>query len=276
MNYYYLISSLPEVHPLMEASTLDYDELFDSIKRNLNNKDSQLYRYLIYPNDLHNLLSVLSQEYQNWSSVNFKSPSVFDKEDIKAYRKNRRNFPDFMNDFLSENEDRLGSMSRREMEDAMQNRFYNEVFEINNTFLTTYYKFIRELKSLTAAYNFNTYDFLTQPSIQDAERLILQVGPDRSPSASVLKDYAFLEELMTTLAEHQPEKTERLIDRIIWGFLDESTGEHFSREVVFAYAIKLKILKRWLSLEPENDNKEFNRLVQEITNNYTSEKTLLL
>lgn len=276
MNYYYLISSLPELSSKMDASKLDFDELFDSIKRNLTKQDSHVLKYLIYPNDLNNLLAVLSQEYQNWSLVVFKSPAIFSIEDIEAYKKNRRNFPDFMNDFLSENEDRLSKMSRREMEDAMLDRFYNEVFEIDNAFLNNYYRFLRALKSVVAAYNFNSYDFLSQPNIHDADRLILQVGPDRSPSAAVLRDFSYLEELMTALADHQPEQTERYLDSIIWDFLDESTGEHFSREAVFSYTIKLQILKRWLSIKPETNKKDYDNLLQKIMNNYTSEKTSVL
>lgn len=274
MNYYYLISSLTELSPQMDTSKLDFVELFDSIKRNLSKQDAHFYKYLIYPNDLHNLLAVLSKEYLNWSSVDFKSPAIFDTEEIEAYKKNRANFPDFMNDFLAENEDRLSSMSRREMEDAMQEGLYEEVFELNNAFLTRYYKFTRVLKSIIAAYNFNTYEFLTPPKIHDVERLILQIGPDKSPSASTLKDHGFLEKLITALSENKPEKTERLTDLIIWDFLEDTTAEPFSGEFVLAYTIKLQLLKRWLRIEQESA--AYDKLLKTIINKNTSEKALML
>jgi len=274
MSYYYLISSLPELSPETDTSKLEFDELFDSINRNLSKQDADLLKYLIYPNDLHNLLVVLSKEHQNRSSVDFKSPSVLEPEEVESYKKNRANFPDFMNFFLSENEDRLSVMSRREMEDAMQERFFEEVLELNNAFLSGYYKFNRILKSIVAAYNFNTYDFLSSPNIHDVDRLILQIGPGKSPSASVLKDYAFLEKLITALSENKPEKTERLIDRILWDFLDETKAEPFSSEIVFAYTIKLLLLKRWHRIEQES--KAYDELLKTIINKNTSEKSLML
>lgn len=276
MNYYYLISSLPEISPEMDASKLEIEELFDVIKRNLSKADSRYLRYLIYPNDINNLIAVISKNDHGWSSVEFKKPSIFDDEDIETYKKNRRNFPDFMNDFLSENEDRLANMSRREIEDALFERFYNEVFNLDNNFLTNYYQFIRELKSLIAAFNFNTYDFLSQPKIQDADRLIVQVGANKSPSASVLRDYPYLEELIKVLPEDQPEKTERFIDKIIWNFLDEMSGNQFSCEAVLAYTLKLKIVKRWLSIKSQPNDQPYEHLLDKIIPNKSSEKSPLL
>ncbi|TPV35391.1 DUF2764 family protein [Paucihalobacter ruber] len=273
MKYYYLISSLPDISPHSDASKLDFDDLFDTIRRNLNKEDRRFMRYLIYPNDLNNLLSMLSHEYRDTQTVHFKKPSIFYPEEIKAYKLTRRNFPDFMNDFLSENEDRLATMSLREMEDAMLDRFYSKVFSLNNHFLTNYYKFVRELTSLTAAFHFNTYSFLSQPNIHDADRLILQVGPDRSPSAMVIKDYPYLEELIKVLSKHQPEKTERFIDSVIWNYLDDTTEGAFSREAVYAYAVKLQLLQRWLKIDPKPNNEDFEKLLDKIINNNPTEKT---
>lgn len=273
MNYYYLISSLPDISLKMDASNLDFDDLFDMIRRNLTKEDKKLLRYLIYPNDIHNLLSILSQEYQDWPTAPFKKPSVFNLEEIKAYKLTRKNFPDFLNDFLAENEDRLSSMSPREMEDAILDRFYNEVFGLDNPFLANYYAFVRELKSLIAAFHFNTYDFLSQPNIHDADRLILQVGPDRSPSALVTKDYPYLDELIKVLSENQPVKTELFIDTVLWDFLEEKSEGLFSPEDVFAYTIKLQIIQRWVLMHPANGKDYFEKLIHKIINNVRSTKT---
>ncbi len=273
MNYYYLISSLPDMSPQMDASNLDFDDLFDMIRRNLTKEDKKLLRYLIYPNDINNLLSILCQEYKDLPTATFKKPSVFNLEDIKAYKLGRKNFPDFMNDFLAENEDRLANMSPRDMEDAITDRFYNEVFGLDNTFLANYFAFVRELKSLIAAFHFNTYDFLSQPNIHDADRLILQVGPDRSPSALVTKDYPYLNALIKVLLENKPEKIERFLDTVIWDFLEEKTQGLFGAEDVFAYTIKLQIIQRWTIIDSSNGQEYFEKLLHKIINDVTSKKT---
>lgn len=273
MNYYYLISSLPDISPQMDASNLDFDNIFDMIRRNLTKEDRKLLRYLIYPNDINNLLSILSHKYQNLPTAPFKKPSVFNLEEIKGYKLTRKNFPDFLNDFLAENEDLLASMSPREIKDAILDRFYNEVFGLGNNFLADYFVFVRELKSLIAAFHFNTYAFLSQPNIHNAERLILQVGPDRSPSALVTKDYPYLNDLIKVLSENQPEKKERFIDSVIWDFLEEKTQGLFGTEDVFAYTIKLQIIQRWAIIDSSNGQEYFEKLLHKIINDVTSTKT---
>jgi len=273
MNYYYLIASLPNISPKMDASKIDFDEIFDMIRRNLTKEDNKLLRYLIYPNDIHNLLAILSQKYLNWPITHFKKPALFNQEEMKGYKLSRRNFPDFMDDFLGENEDRFAGMSMREMEDGLLDRFYNEVFGLGNNFLTSYFSFVRALKALIAAFHFNTYDFLSQPKIHDADRLLLQVGPDRSPAAMVTKDYPYLDELIKVLSENQPEKTERFIDSVQWDFLEEQSEGAFTSSDVFAYTVKLQILQRWLKIDSKKGNEYFEKLQHQIINNNIPSKT---
>lgn len=272
MNYYYLIAGLPNISPEMDASKVDFDEIFDLIYRNLSKEDNKLLRYLIYPNDIHNLLAVLSQKYLDWPEGQFKKPALFNREEIKGYKLNKGNFPDFINDFLAENEDRFAGMSMREMEDGLLDRFYNEVFGLENNFLTSYYSFHRGLKALIAAFHFNTYDFLSQPKIQDADRLLLQIGPDRSPAALVTKDHPYLDELIKVLSEDQPEKTECFIDKVQWDFLEEISERTFSPSDVFAYTVKLQILQRWLRIDPKKGNEYLEKLQHRIINHSISSK----
>jgi len=270
MNYYYLISSFPNISPEMDASKVDFDEVFDLIYRNLSEEDRTLLRYLYYPNDMHNLLVELAEKHLAWPMGSFKKPSIFQEEEIKSYKLNKGNFPGFMHDFLADNEDRFAGMSLREMEVGLMDRFYNEVFGLENNFLTSYYAFLRELRALVAAFQFNKYDFLSQPKIHDADRLLLQVGPDRTPAALVKKDYPYLDELVKGLSENQPEKIERFIDKVQWDFLESLSDGAFSPSKVFAFTVKLQILQRWLKIDPKQDKAYFKELQNQIKNPRTT------
>jgi hypothetical protein len=272
MSFYYLISSLPEISPTMETSQMDFDETFDRIRRNLTKDDRKLLRYLIYPNDIKNLLSTLFHEYWGAPLARFKKPAIFNQEEITNYKLIRRNFPDFINGFLAENEDRLANMSMQEVEDDIMELFYYKVYALNYKFLTEYYNFIRSLKAIVAAFHFNTFSFLSQPNIVDADRLILQIGPDRAPSALVSRDYPYLEELIKVLSENHPEKTQRFIDNVIWNYLNETANGVFSRNAVFSYTIKLQLLQRWHITKTESDEVHFEQLLHKIINTEKSAK----
>ena len=205
----------------------------------------------------------------------FKTPAIFNQEEIKNFKLIRRNFPDFINGFLADNEDRLNNMSLRDIENALLDRFYNKVISLQSRFLTNYYQFVRALKALIAAFNYNSYSFLSQPYIPDADRLILQVGPDRAPSALVIKDYPYLEELIVVLSKQQPEETEHFIDTVIWNYLDETINDTFSSEAVFAYAIKLQISQRKVAIKSQSSDNGLEALLQKIINNPTQQIPVL-
>lgn len=257
----------------MERPNIDFDETFEMIRRNLEKADEKSFRYLIYPNDIQNLLSLLFKEYHDMASRPFRKPALLDAEEITGYKFSKGNFPDFMNDFLAENEDRFPNMSMREMEDALMGKFYAEVIDLGNAFLVDYFAFKRSLNALAAAFHSNAYDFLSPPKMQDADRFYGQVGPDRSPSASLTKDYPYLEELMKVLSEKEPGPIERFMDRILWDFLEGRYKGFFSSEEVFAYTVKLEITQRWTVIDAQSDGESFDQLLEKIKNNVRSPKT---
>ena len=134
MSYFYLISSLPNFSIGMDAQQIDFEKTFDLIQRNLTPEDNHLFHYLIYPNDIRNLLSVLFHEYHQLPLLSFKKVSAFSKEEINDYRFFKNNFPDFLNDFLLENESRFPTMTMQEMEDKLIAKFYDYVTSINHCF----------------------------------------------------------------------------------------------------------------------------------------------
>lgn len=273
VSYYYLIAGLPDIYPAMDNPQIDFDQTFDLIQRNLLKEDEKLFRYLIYPHDMQNLLSILFEEYQDLPLRPFKKPALLDIEELKGYKFSKGNFPDFMSDFLAENEDRFSSMSMRAMEDALWEKFYAEIARLNHSFLIDYFAFNRALKGVIAAFQFNAYGFLSPPNIPDAERLTGQIGPDKSPTASLSKDYPYLEELIKALSANKPETIERLIDRILWEFLEERYQGVFSGEEVLAYTLKLQITQRWLIIDSQKGKARFDKLHRHIKNNVRSPKT---
>ncbi|WP_020531305.1 DUF2764 family protein [Flexithrix dorotheae] len=276
MNYYYLIAGLPNLSNDMDSQGIDFEKTFELIQRNLTLEDNRLFRYLLYPNDIRNLLSILFYEYHHLPLLSAKRTSVFSEEEMKDYRFFRSNFPNFLNDFLAENEARFPSMTMREMEDALMAKFYEEVVALNNLFIRKYFSFYKELKDLIAAFNFESFKFLSSPNIKDPERLIGQIGPARSPTTTLIKDYPYLEKLMAVLSDNDPQKIALFIDRILWDFLEEKKQGFFSNEEVFTYTIQLLMKERWALLDREEGSKRFLKIHQKIRNNVRSPKASII
>jgi hypothetical protein len=77
------------------------------------------------------------------------------------------------------------------------------------------------------------------------------------------------------LSKQQPEETERFIDTVIWSYLDETISDTFSSEAVFAYALKLQISKRRLSINENSNDNGLEALLQKVINNPTQQTPVL-
>lgn len=273
MSYYYLIAGLPTLTPEVEPGQIEFEKTFELIQRNLSDQDLKYYRFLLYPNDIRNLLSVLFKEYYDLTPLPFSTPSVFAADDISEYRFSRRNFPDFMNDFLVQNEDRFPAMTIAEMEMLLMNSFYEEISKLGNDFIRDYFEFYQRLKGIIAAFNYNAQGFLSKPDVEGADRLIGQIGPSRSPTSTILKEHAYVEELIEQFSSDDPEEMERFTDRIIWDYLEDQPKGSFSAEEVFAYTIKLLMKQRWSRLAQDQGDELFEKLHQKIENYVRSPKT---
>ncbi len=273
MGYYYLISGLPDLSPDMDAGQIDYEKTFELIRRNLTPDDNKVLDYLIYPHDIRNFLSVLFEEYHDLEKPDFVRPSVLSEDKLSSYKLSKKNFPDFISDFLMENEDRFQAMSMRQMEDGLMANFYEEALGISNDFTNEYYSFYQKLKATIAAFNFNAHDFLSRPSDSDTDRLIGQIGPSRTPTSSVMRDYPYLEALIEKMSGDEPKGMEKYIDRILWDFLEEIEKGFFDAEEVFAYTVKLLMKQRWDKLDTEKGSELFDEYHEKIKNNVRSPKT---
>jgi len=83
MSYYYLISSLPDLSIGMDTKQIDFEKTFDLIQRNLTPEDNELFQYLIYPNDISTLLSILFHEYHQLPLFLLKKVAVYSEEETK-------------------------------------------------------------------------------------------------------------------------------------------------------------------------------------------------
>ncbi|MEL7002819.1 MAG: DUF2764 family protein [Bacteroidota bacterium] len=267
MSYYYLIAGLPELTLESNLKKMDCDELFETIKRNLEPSDWQTLKYLIYPIDNRNLLTVLFLKYKNFSISPFLTPSIFSEEEMNEYHKHKSAFPDYMEEYLKLNEDQFPTMSPREMEAKLWDMFYEEMSS-QDQFVIDYYHFENRLKETIAAYNSDYFSFLGEPSLTDYT-LLGQLGKGKTVSTTLLREYPYVEELGEKIHTSDPLSLERFIDRIKWDYLDEVKG-YFERDQVFVYALRLLMIKRWQTLELEKEEQRFNAIHKTIKESFNS------
>ena len=84
-----------------------------------------------------------------------------------------------------------------------------------------------------------------------------------------------LETLQRIAEEQDLYEREKKIDLLKWQWLDEQTFfKYFGIERIFAYLIKLEIIERWACLNPEEGEKIFRELIDNLKKNVVNEQKL--
>lgn len=274
MNYYYLLSGLPDLSLDVSLANIDFEETFDTIQRNLESEDLELFNYLLHPNDNRNFLSHLFYEYKELPKGAFQRPYTLTPEIILAYRRELSSFPDYMVAFIREFEAQFPTLTMREMENRLQEKFDDELNKLNNAFIKDYFLFKRSLAGIVAAFNQSNHSFLSESSFHN-DPLLDSLKKGQAPSSTVLKTYPFAEQLKEVILTTDPTQIEHFIERIEWDYL---AGPYptFGSEQVLAYTAKLFILFRKKNQKIESGSLRFDALKNDIRNKVHSPKTPVL
>lgn len=272
MNYYYLISSLPDLSLDVSLKQLDFEETFDTIKRNLEPEDLELFYYLLYPNDNRNLLTHLFHEFKDLPKEDFLEPFSISPDAIQSYRREQATFPDYLVAFLQEFETQFPSLTMREMENRLQTKFEEALDKLEDDFLKSYFHFKSALKRLVAVFNQSQFNFLSETAFQDENSLLDSLKKGQTPSAAILKTYPFAESLRDVVDTSDPYQIERFVEEIEWDYLSGSYTP-FESEQVLAYTARLLLLSRKKQQNLERGAIRFNKLKRDIRNKVHSPKT---
>lgn len=245
-KYYYLIASLIPLDANGHHKTPDYDELTAFIKRLLSQEDRKLFEYLLYPYEIKYIINQLAEERNLAAPYPFiLLPAMH--ADIRHSVRGAQllNEVGFMKDSGKEiSADELNQMTVPEIETFLLENFYEAVFRLNDSFLTAYFNFEKDLRNTIAVSNSRKFDF-------NPEKYLIATSLYNGRSKENLKynitsEYSFASEIGIRAKHDSPKNLEKVLDRIRWKFIEELTAfSFFDLHVVFGYFLKLQIHLRW-------------------------------
>ena len=264
MSYYYLIATLPDLSLEIETANISFDEVIETIERNLSNEDKQIFKYLIYPNDNRNLLNAIFKKHHGIVPLAFQRPAVFSPVIIEDYVQERYNFPDYMADFLMAFQERFSELDMNELESHLTGGFYYEVSQVQDEFVKDYYFFEKSLRSMVSAFNRAMYNFHGSVSAMEDAEISEKLANEGSGISVLAQAYPFITSLRDAIHSKNPMIIEQAIEKIKWEFIENHKKEFFSRQHVYAYVLKLFILQRQALLEQADTKMQFERLNNQI------------
>lgn len=265
-KYYYLIASLPVLHPEKKSDPIDFRSLFETIQENLEDEDKTALEYLHHRNDIRNFISVLAELRRVPSPYNsFFFPYSKEPSEFHHYKRKSSVLPDFIADTLKEFKDLGEGQSLHEIEKSLTGSFYNITGHSRNHFVRSYFEFDHKLRNLSVMLNAGRYGahyaHVLNGNSADAEKeLISDIGVTTRP--------AQVESLMQAIKNENAFQIEMAWDKIRWEFIDTHTAlSNFGVTYILGYYLKLQFIQRWALLEGDGSHR-MDKLADEIMEEY--------
>jgi len=273
MNYYCLIAGLPDIE--IDDNKLVYSvaDFKKELYPFLSSDHSPLIELFYTKFDNQNLL-----HYVKDKETKFDDRGNITKDELEEglkllseddYSKNK-DIPPYFKTFVDEYREAQNDSSEK-WENRLAALYYKWAMNCGNTMISKWFEFNMNLNNVLLA------------SVGRKYHIEVDVVGDNEIAESIRtsnqRDFGLtgtLDELVSfqRIAEEQDlYEREKKIDLLKWQWLDEQTFfKYFTIERVFAYLVKLEIIERWVSLDPEKGGKIFRELINSLKNSAVKKK----
>ena len=138
--------------------------------------------------------------------------------------------------------------------------FYTKALQHGNRFIRDWFRFDLDLRNTVVSY---LNDSLGRP---DEEDMVLLEGRET-------EEFYELDDAKHVLNGADILKREQGLDDLRWRKIDDLTVlDSLDLELILGYVLKLKIVDRWLQLDPDSGRALFRKLVEDIRSTYDNKK----
>ena len=256
-EYFYLISSLPDLELDSQKKLPSLTEFLDFCESQLSEKEFLELKKVFIFNDILNAAKSDSRE-----SSPYIYPAFYTREDFLENLKDTDEFFPFLSTYFSNK--KLGKRDYPELQeiDELFALFYENLETLSkNRFITDYFRFELDLRNTLTFLNMkkNNMDFKEYlvPFGDSYERL--------SKTMNVENSLPDIEVLVESVNEGDIIATELTVDNVRWKWLDNEVGnDYFSLKFIIAYAIKLASVERWRKLTDISGKNMLDKLIDKI------------
>ncbi len=266
-QYYYLVSSLPELTLDSGVSVHPYTVFRDFAAEELSPADYEDLKKCFLLSDLSNLDSLLNSTGS--SNTEMTGPSGDDPDEIQ----NLLEDPDSGLPFIAEHIRRFrsgeqtfrGKTSLDELCYALMDEIHDDGNRQASGFLDEYLSFEMQLKNLSMALVRRSAGLDYSEEVIDFDYFSHMIASSGAADFGLGGDLGVMRELFEGFSSTDPMVNEGLISSVRWAWLDEKVDyHHFSREAVFAFGIKLADIERWIALSPSEGKLRLDQLLSRL------------
>jgi len=270
-QYYFLVSSLVELTLDEGFQKHPYPVFNDFIREELSGADYTELGKCFLLNDVSNFTAALKSGSTDGDAV-FLEPSSYEKEALKEGLIDTETlFPflaDFIWDYRAERRLYPGISSEDELIRRMMETLSAGDEPAVTGFPAEYLEFEMHLRNLTTALSSRAAGGSWTEKIVPFDFFSERIAASQAADFGLGGDLGVLSDLIDLYEGSSPLEIEKATTAARWKWLDEAVGYNlFSKEAVFAYAVKIADVERWLTLTPEEGRVKLDELLEQLHQN---------
>lgn len=240
MKYYFLVGYLPDLQREDRKLKIGLSELIGG-------------DYEIHPEDMADIRLILLgrdvfmvEKLLEGRAVSLPD-AVYGLDFWQDQVRSPQEGPGFLLVFLKER--KPGKPTPQEVNRLYGAYYEHAVSQANTPFLKRYFQFEKDLRNILAALRSRRKNGDMMDQLVGEDALTMSLAGSSLEDFGLSEDYPWIGELIAT---DYPPRRQDLMEKIVWDFLDEQTGnDPFHFNAILSYVIKLSILEKKLSLRQD-------------------------
>ncbi|MFO7810437.1 MAG: DUF2764 family protein [Candidatus Delongbacteria bacterium] len=261
-KYYCLVSGLPNIS--LEDSKLSYgsEDFLHDMKEFIHEQDFKLFRLFRYSVDNYNIYRLMADHDHE-----FVKGGNYDMDEIDEILEDPVKAEDYIQKFIEEF--RSEEFSEEADEKRLRTLYYSYLINIKNDFLKKWFELELNLKNIFAALNARKFSSEVEKEVVNANEVSEALISSSSRDFGLTGDLEYIEQAVTLFETEGLKKREKAIDQFKWEWLNTETFfEYFTVEKLISYFIKLRIIERWVKLDPVTGKEFFENFIKELEQTY--------
>jgi len=261
-KYYTLVAGLPNIS--LEDSKLSYgsEEFLNDLKEFVSKKDFVYFELFKLKTDNDNIYKTLVDHEHKYIPGGVYSEEEIDEileEPEKAFSYLREYIEEYNSEEFNEEVDRK----------RLTVLYYQYLLDSVNGIVRKWFELELNSKNIFAALNARKYGLNVEEEIIQANETAEAVIKSGSRDFGLSGDIDYIENLLSIFETADLIKREKALDVFKWEWLDEMTFfEYFTVDRLISYYIKLRMIERWITLDPDTGKELFDKFIAELQKDY--------
>lgn len=267
-TYYCLVAGLPDIS--LDDGKLSYSvsDFKAELCPDLSAQDRKLIDLFYLKFDNTAILKLLkNKDAVIEDKGNFSAEELLQL--IEAVREGDtpdKKYPSYLVNFVSQ----YLQLSQDELyraDDLLAALYYSYGMSSNNAFIASWFEFNLNLNNILAALAARKYKMEVSSVIVGATSICEQLRTSNARDFGLNETLEYFEALQRIADIEELVEREKKVDMLKWKWLeDESFFHYFTIERIFVFLMQLEMIERWISLDKEEGNELFRKMIQDLKN----------